>query len=60
LVVAEGALLGSGENWFPGGPEEKARLREARTLAQLEARKVARRTRQARRFNPPLRAANHW
>lgn len=60
LIVAEAASLASGEAWLPGGEEMEARLDRHLRRTRYEVRKVARRTREARRFAPPPRVANHW
>lgn len=60
LIVAESGMLAAGEAWLPGGEEMEARLDRNLKRTRYEVRKVARRTREARRFARPPRAANHW
>lgn len=62
LGVAEAALLAANQPWYHGDEARKAQLREDRFNAQQEARKIARRTRRARKFGKGrvTPTGTHW
>lgn len=60
LIPAEAAAVAMQDNWLPGGPEMKQGIEQARREARMEADDYARPTKEPRRFQSPVRFANHW
>jgi hypothetical protein len=60
LAVAEAADAAASDSWLPGGTDMESKIARALEKARGEARRIARRTRSARRFAEAPRWGNHW
>lgn len=60
LIAHEAANLAKEEAWFPGGNEARQAVQRALSMSRMEARAVARQSREPRRLRGPRRAGNRW
>lgn len=60
LIPTYAATKAMDDNWLPGGQDYELKIDRARKRAEVDARKLARPSKEPRRFKPPTRIGNRY